>query len=227
MTRAQVKCLARVSDWAVKSGNLTGLLITGLTPRGGELIENYVKRSGDVQTAALLGVRKSTRFQFRNLSNFSIGHSAAQGLRGRARLEVARHVQGLDGHMVHAHSGDLRLLRLVARVRLLTRRAGKTPALCHLVLIFQFVLLISRHLQRCELDVAITASTPAATKSAIVAAPQCVWRCSFCNHPIPQVRQMAEAGAAPKVSGLRGRIQGASACCYSSVVFAPGRFPRR
>ena len=56
MTRAQVKCLARVSDWAVKSGNLTGLLITGLTPRGGELIENYVKRSGDVQTAALLGV---------------------------------------------------------------------------------------------------------------------------------------------------------------------------
>jgi hypothetical protein len=56
VTRAQVKCLARVSDWAVKSGNLTGLLITGLTPRGGELIENYVKRSGDVQTAALLGV---------------------------------------------------------------------------------------------------------------------------------------------------------------------------
>jgi hypothetical protein len=40
----------------VKSGNLTGLLITGLTPRGAELIENYVKRSGDVQTAALLGV---------------------------------------------------------------------------------------------------------------------------------------------------------------------------
>ncbi len=46
----------RVSDWAVKSGNLTGLLITGLSSRGGELIENYVKRSGDVQTAALLGV---------------------------------------------------------------------------------------------------------------------------------------------------------------------------
>ena len=44
MTRAQVKCLVRVSDWAVKSGNLTGLLITGLTPRGGELIENYVKQ---------------------------------------------------------------------------------------------------------------------------------------------------------------------------------------
>ena len=48
--------MVRVSDWAVKSGNLTGLLITGLTPRGGELIENYVKRSGDVQTAALLGM---------------------------------------------------------------------------------------------------------------------------------------------------------------------------
>jgi hypothetical protein len=56
MTHAQVKCLLRVSDWAVKQGNLTGLLITGLTPRGGELIENYVKRSGDVQTAALLGL---------------------------------------------------------------------------------------------------------------------------------------------------------------------------
>ncbi len=34
-----MKCLLRVSDWAVKFGNLTGLLITGLTPRGGELIE--------------------------------------------------------------------------------------------------------------------------------------------------------------------------------------------
>ena len=56
VTRAQVKCLVRVSDWAVKYGNLTGLLVTGLSPRGGELIENYVKRSGDVQTAALLGV---------------------------------------------------------------------------------------------------------------------------------------------------------------------------
>lgn len=40
----------------MKFGNLTGLLITGLTPRGGELIENYVKRSGDVQTAALLAM---------------------------------------------------------------------------------------------------------------------------------------------------------------------------
>jgi hypothetical protein len=56
VTQAQVKCLVRVSDWAVKYGNLTGLLVTGLSPRGGELIENYVKRSGDVQTAALLGV---------------------------------------------------------------------------------------------------------------------------------------------------------------------------
>jgi hypothetical protein len=56
VTPAQVKCLLRVSDWAVKFGNLTGLLITGLTPRGGELIENYVKRSGDVQTAALLAM---------------------------------------------------------------------------------------------------------------------------------------------------------------------------
>ena len=56
MTPEQVKCLLRVSDWAVKFGNLTGLLITGLTPRGGELIENYVKRSGDVQTAAFLAM---------------------------------------------------------------------------------------------------------------------------------------------------------------------------
>jgi hypothetical protein len=63
-------------------------------------------------------------------------------------------------------------------------------------------------LQRCELDVAITASTPAATKSAIAATPQCVWRCSFCNHAVPQVKQTAEAGAAPKRSGLAGRIQG-------------------
>lgn len=69
-------------------------------------------------------------------------------------------------------------------------------------------------LQRCELDVAITSSTPAATKSAIAATPQCVWRCSFCNHAVPQVKQTAEAGAAPKRSGLAGRIQGMMSILY-------------
>jgi hypothetical protein len=70
-------------------------------------------------------------------------------------------------------------------------------------------------LQRCELDIAITASTPAATKSAIVATPQCVWRCSFCNHAIIK-SQTAEAGT-PKVSGLRGRIQSTSLIFFGCV----------
>lgn len=111
---------------------------------------------------------------------------------------------------MHAHPGDMRLttsLKMFLHV----------CCSCSLGSLISF--------QRCELDVAITASTAAATKSAIAATPQCVWRCSFCNHAIPQVKQTAEAGAAPKRSGLAGRIQGIrfrslrSSGCHSFRVF--------
>ncbi|KAJ3340723.1 hypothetical protein HDU93_006393 [Gonapodya sp. JEL0774] len=39
----------------ISTGNLEGLLVTGLQPAGIELLEKYVDKTGDVQTAALLG----------------------------------------------------------------------------------------------------------------------------------------------------------------------------
>lgn len=46
--------LARVSDHVVARGDLEGLVLTGLTPRGIDLLQLYVDRTGDVQTAALM-----------------------------------------------------------------------------------------------------------------------------------------------------------------------------
>lgn len=38
----------------VLMGDINGLILTGLTPIGVDLMEQYVNRTGDVQTAALL-----------------------------------------------------------------------------------------------------------------------------------------------------------------------------
>jgi len=35
-------------------GNIDGLLLTGLTPMGVQLFEQYVDRTGDIQTASLV-----------------------------------------------------------------------------------------------------------------------------------------------------------------------------
>jgi hypothetical protein len=39
---------------AVKNGSLAGLMLTGLSPQGVDLLENYLNRTGDVQTACLV-----------------------------------------------------------------------------------------------------------------------------------------------------------------------------
>jgi WD repeat-containing protein mio len=49
--------LRRISESAVAHGNLDGLMVTGLTTAGIDLLQAYVDRSGDVQTAAILGAR--------------------------------------------------------------------------------------------------------------------------------------------------------------------------
>ena len=46
--------LRRVADDCLKTGNIEGIMVTGLTSRGLDLIQNYVDATGDVQTAALL-----------------------------------------------------------------------------------------------------------------------------------------------------------------------------
>lgn len=46
--------LKRVADNVVVKGELEGLILTGLTPRGIDLLQLYVDRTSDVQTAALV-----------------------------------------------------------------------------------------------------------------------------------------------------------------------------
>lgn len=46
--------LNRVANAVVARGELEGLILTGLTPRGIDLLQSYVDRTSDVQTAALI-----------------------------------------------------------------------------------------------------------------------------------------------------------------------------
>lgn len=46
--------LNRVADTVVLRGELEGLILTGLTPRGIDLLQSFVNRTSDVQTAALI-----------------------------------------------------------------------------------------------------------------------------------------------------------------------------
>ncbi len=47
-----------------EAGNLEGILLTGLTKDGVDLMESYVDRTGDVQTASfcMLKVHKQTNY---------------------------------------------------------------------------------------------------------------------------------------------------------------------
>lgn len=44
-----------VIELAVAKGNIDGLIVTGLTNRGMDILQNYINNTGDVQTAAILG----------------------------------------------------------------------------------------------------------------------------------------------------------------------------
>jgi hypothetical protein len=52
---ALTRYLRRLSESAVAQGNLDGIMVTGLTGAGLELLQSYVDRCGDFQTAAILG----------------------------------------------------------------------------------------------------------------------------------------------------------------------------
>lgn len=49
-----IQFIDRCSAIALESGNLDGLMLTGLGAQGIDLIQSYLDRTGDVQTAALL-----------------------------------------------------------------------------------------------------------------------------------------------------------------------------
>lgn len=46
--------LSRIADSVIARGELEGLILTGITPKGIELLQSYVDRSSDVQTASLM-----------------------------------------------------------------------------------------------------------------------------------------------------------------------------
>lgn len=47
--------LRRVAETSVAQGDVEGIIVTGLTASGMLLLQNYIDRTGDVQTAAILG----------------------------------------------------------------------------------------------------------------------------------------------------------------------------
>ncbi|KAK6205504.1 elongation factor 2 [Scheffersomyces amazonensis] len=54
--------LNRIADSVVSKGELEGLILTGLTPRGMDLLQSYVNRTSDVQTAALISAFACPRY---------------------------------------------------------------------------------------------------------------------------------------------------------------------
>lgn len=54
--------LNRLGDQAVSRGELEGIILTGITPRAVDLLQSYVDRTGDIQTAALLTSYGAPRF---------------------------------------------------------------------------------------------------------------------------------------------------------------------
>lgn len=47
--------LRRIAEASVAQGDVEGIIVTGLTASGMQLLQNYIDRTGDVQTAAILG----------------------------------------------------------------------------------------------------------------------------------------------------------------------------
>lgn len=54
--------LERIADYVVAKGELEGLILTGITERGVDLMQLYVDRTSDVQTAALMASFGSPRY---------------------------------------------------------------------------------------------------------------------------------------------------------------------
>ncbi|ODV78556.1 uncharacterized protein CANTADRAFT_26607 [Suhomyces tanzawaensis NRRL Y-17324] len=54
--------LNRIADSVVTKGELEGLILTGITPRGIDLLQSFVDRTSDVQTAALISAFACPRY---------------------------------------------------------------------------------------------------------------------------------------------------------------------
>lgn len=54
--------LERTASTVIENGELEGLILTGITPSGIDLLQSYVAKTSDVQTAALISVFGSPRY---------------------------------------------------------------------------------------------------------------------------------------------------------------------
>lgn len=54
--------LERTSSQVIANGELEGLILTGITPSGIDLLQSYVNKTSDVQTAALISICSSPRY---------------------------------------------------------------------------------------------------------------------------------------------------------------------
>ncbi|RLV91801.1 SEH-associated protein 4 [Spathaspora sp. JA1] len=54
--------LDRIADSVVNKGELEGLILTGITPRGIDLLQSYVDRTSDIQTASLIASYACPRY---------------------------------------------------------------------------------------------------------------------------------------------------------------------
>ncbi|SCU83597.1 LAFA_0D04566g1_1 [Lachancea sp. 'fantastica'] len=54
--------LERTADSVISNGELEGLILTGITPSGVKLLQSYVNKTSDVQTAALLSIYGCPRY---------------------------------------------------------------------------------------------------------------------------------------------------------------------
>jgi hypothetical protein len=71
--------LRRIADEAVHRGDISGLIVTGLTSTGIDILQSYVDTTGDVQTAAIL-------------SSFRVASSLAYAGRASVRGDSKRFV---------------------------------------------------------------------------------------------------------------------------------------
>lgn len=96
--------LHRVADTVVTKGELEGLILTGITPRGIDLLQSFVDRTSDVQTAALISAYACPRYFadnrvkhwvdcYRNLLN-SWGFFSVRAKFDVARTKLSRNTSG-------------------------------------------------------------------------------------------------------------------------------------
>ncbi|KAI5950490.1 hypothetical protein KGF57_004305 [Candida theae] len=122
--------LNRIGDSVVQRGELEGLILTGITPRGIDLLQSFVDRTSDVQTAALLSAFACPRYFadvrvrhwidcYRNLLNswgmFNV----------RAKLDVSR------TKLSKAFDGEKRIKASPKQVYLQCSRCNKNMSKAH------------------------------------------------------------------------------------------------